>query len=43
MADPSRRDAMPYRTPRWVKVFGSIVTVVVLLFVILRFTVFRDH
>jgi hypothetical protein len=36
-------DGSPPDTPRWVKVFGTIVTVVILLFIILRFTVFAGH
>lgn len=27
-----------YRTPRWVKVFGIVVIILVLLFIILHFT-----
>lgn len=41
--DSPAPDPMTYATPRWVKVFGTIVTIVVLLFVFLRFTVFREH
>ena len=36
MADPSQYpDSEPYTTPRWVKVFGIIALLVVLLFVVL--------
>jgi hypothetical protein len=35
--------AMTYSTPLWVKVFGAIVTLVILLFVALRFTMFGHH
>lgn len=31
-------DDSPGRTPRWVKVFGAIIVLVILLFVILMFT-----
>ncbi len=41
--DPPAPDSIPYATPLWVKVFGTIVSVVILLFIILRFTVFADH
>jgi hypothetical protein len=34
---------MTYSTPLWVKVFGAIVTLVILLFVALRFTMFGHH
>jgi hypothetical protein len=33
----------PYVTPRWVKVFGTVMTIVILSFVILRFTVFSGQ
>ncbi|HET7480250.1 MAG TPA: hypothetical protein VFJ72_12115 [Rubrobacteraceae bacterium] len=39
MADPSSDTG----TPRWVKVFGIIVIVVVLLFVVLQFTGVDGH
>ena len=36
MADPPRySESTPHTTPRWVKVFGIIALVVVLLFVVL--------
>ncbi len=36
MADPSRYpDTEPHATPRWVKVFGIIALIVVLLFVVM--------
>ncbi len=39
MADqPPYPDLKPHITPRWVKVFGIIAIVLVLLFVILHFT-----
>lgn len=41
--NPPSQDSASYATPHWVKVFGTIVTVVILLFIILRFTVFRNH
>jgi len=46
LADPPRHDptdesdSMSYATPRWAKVFGITMAVVILLFVVLRFTVF---
>jgi hypothetical protein len=49
MADPQRdsRPELDTRTPRWVKVFGIVFVVVVLLFVILMLTGHhrgpRDH
>jgi hypothetical protein len=36
-------DPTPYATPRRVKVFGTVVAVVILLFIILRFTIFANH
>ena len=39
MADPPPYpDTKPHTTPRWVKVFGIIVIVLILLFVILHLT-----
>ena len=37
------RDSEPYVTPHWVKVFGTVMSIVILSFVILRFTVFSGH
>ena len=38
MADPSQHfDMEPHTTPRWVKVFGIIAVIVVLLFVVMLF------
>ena len=38
MADPSQQSDMePQTTPRWVKVFGIIAVIVVLLFVVMLF------
>ncbi|HEU4596205.1 MAG TPA: hypothetical protein VFS10_13785 [Pyrinomonadaceae bacterium] len=40
MTDPPRHpDPKPHTTPRWVKVFGVIAVVVILLFVILHISV----
>jgi hypothetical protein len=39
MADPPRSpDTQPHTTPRWVKVFGIIAAVVILLLVIMLMT-----
>jgi hypothetical protein len=40
---PPARRVMPPATPRWVRVFGAVVILVLLLFVALRFTIFRNH
>ncbi len=41
--DNSAGPSAAYMTPRWLKVFGTVITVVILSFVILRFTVFSGH
>jgi hypothetical protein len=35
VSDPSHTDASPAGTPRWVKVFGAIAFVVLIVFVVL--------